>query len=460
MYWMKKAAFLLAIAICVTGILAGSVAGAAEAAASVRVFVNGQQASFPDAQPMIMDGRTMVPLRFVAEAPAFGAVVSYDTTTRQVTLLRGLKTVALWPSNSTIMVDGKSYETDVAPVIKQGRTMVPLRFLSESFGATVTWDGMTSTVGVNIAPPSRLVLGYYFGGSYSEFLAQHATLTDVAFHWYEADEKGNLVVNTPDSYRLAVDFADQNTVRTEASVSLSDPQKLHLLLSSAAARSLFTGNLLRLAQLEGYRCINLDLEAIAPVDKDGYLALLAQLSQSLRQAGIGFVVAVPAKDRENSWNAAYDYEAIAGYVDRIVLMTYDYHYRTGDPGALAPFDWMANVVAYARRFFSPQQILLGIGIYGYDWPAGQDATSLYNAQAEALATAHGVQPVWDNDASAPHFSYTDETGIKHEVWYENEPSLKMKLNFAKSQGLAGVSIWRLGCGFPSFWTDVAAYQAN
>ncbi|MGD0153902.1 MAG: stalk domain-containing protein [Thermacetogeniaceae bacterium] len=460
MRWRQKIVFLVAIAVCLVATYTGGGSRAAGAAEPVSVFVNSQQAQFPDVQPAIIDGRTLVPLRFIAEAPAFGALVSYDSATNQVTLLRGLKTVLLWPSNNTVVVDGKKYTTDVAPVIMQGRTLVPIRFLSETFGATVAWDASTRAVSINIGAPARLVMGYYYGSSYSEFLARHASLTDVAFQWYEVDDSGALTVKTPDSYRLAVDFADQNGVRTEASVSLSDPQKLHTLLSSEQARSTLVGNLTRLAQQEGYQSINLDLESVASADKTGYLSLLAQLSQTLRRAGIGFLVAVPAKDSEKPWNDAYDYGAIAGYADRIVLMAYDFHYKTSAPGALAPYTWVTGVLAYARQFFPAQQIILGIGLYGYDWPDGKNATSLDSADADALAAAHGVQPVWDNNTSAPHFDYTDAAGIKHEVWYENRPSLAMKLNLAKSQGLAGISIWRLGYGFPSFWADVSAYRAS
>ncbi len=83
-------------------------------------------------------GRTMVPLRFISEA--FGAKVEWDGATRTVTITLGSKTIKLTIGVYTAKVDGKDVKLDVAPVIREGRTFVPIRFISEAFGADVKWD--------------------------------------------------------------------------------------------------------------------------------------------------------------------------------------------------------------------------------------------------------------------------------------------------------------------------------
>ncbi len=456
MSWRK----LIAAVVALTGFLACwcLTASAAQAVEPVQVFVNGKSVSFPDVRPFIRNGRTLVPVRFVVENPAFGAVIFYEPQTKKVTIKRGGITVDCWPDSRTVLVNGGSRTMDVAPVLKEGRTMVPLRFLSETFGADVGWDGVTRIVRITMPLRRKIVLGYYYGGSYSEFLERHANLTDVAFHWYSADEKGNLVDEKPLGYQLALDYARAQGVRTQVSVILTDPVKLRALLGSQEARQNFVTGALDLVAREGYQIFNLDFEGVKPEDRSGYYALLSELSQALKKKGIGFYATAPAMEKPVSWHAAYDYGEMGKYVDKVVIMAYDLHYRTGPPGPIAPYDWVKRVVTYARQFLPADQIILGLGVYGRDWPEGKPATSLTYQAAEALAAERQVQPAWHPVYCLPHFEYYDEAGVKHEVWYENRASLKLKLDLAESQGLAGVSIWRLGYGFPDFWADVAAFK--
>lgn len=427
-------------------------------AASVRVIVNGQQVYFPDVQPLISQDRTLVPIRFIAETPAFGAVCSFDQNTRQITIQRGDRKIVLWPNNRNIYVNGKGTYLDVAPVIKNGRTMVPLRFVSESFGAGVDWNAARRWALITLAMQQKTTLGYYYGDSYSQLVSQHSNLTDVAFHWYETDENGTLIDRTPQSQQQALDFARKNNMRTQASVALFDRQKLNTLLNSKEARAKLIDSLIALAREKNYQVLNIDFESVAPDDKNAYNNFLAELSAALKQTETGLMAAAPALERFAPWSAAYDYAEIAKYVDKLVIMAYDKHWRTGDPGPIAPYDWVTRVISYARQSLPADKIILGLGIYGYDWPDGQPGRALSCRQAEKLAASRKAQVSWRPVYQLPNFTYQDDAGILHQVWYENRESLKLKLDFAKSQGLAGVSIWRIEYGFSEFWTDLEQFK--
>lgn len=109
----------------------------------VNVMVGGQLLSFSDAQPQIVGGRTMIPVRAVMEA--LDAQVSYDKAGRVVQIARDGVTVSfvIGSTTATIVTDGDESalaELDCAPYIQNSRTMVPLRFLSQTFGYTVLWD--------------------------------------------------------------------------------------------------------------------------------------------------------------------------------------------------------------------------------------------------------------------------------------------------------------------------------
>ncbi|WP_197535273.1 stalk domain-containing protein [Caldisericum exile] len=102
-----------------------------------------------DSPPVIKNGRTLLPIRAIIEA--LGGTVSWDATTRKVTISLGNNTIELWIGRSIAKVNGTDTPIDstnpkVVPEIINGRTMIPLRFVAESLGADVQWDGTTKTI--------------------------------------------------------------------------------------------------------------------------------------------------------------------------------------------------------------------------------------------------------------------------------------------------------------------------
>jgi hypothetical protein len=117
----------------------------AAAAAPVKVFVNDVEISFPDALPFIdSNGRTQVPVRFVAEA--MNAEVSWEATAHRADITRGRITLSMTIGVKEIVVLKVNKPMDTAPLIQDSRTFVPLRFISEGLGADVQWDAPSRTV--------------------------------------------------------------------------------------------------------------------------------------------------------------------------------------------------------------------------------------------------------------------------------------------------------------------------
>jgi len=109
----------------------------------VKVFLNGKRIRF-DQPPIIQNGRTLVPVRAIFEA--MNATVSWDDKTKTVTAKKGDTTIVMTIGNKTMKKNGVAIELDVPPQIVNGRTLVPARAVAESFGAKVDWDGSTRTV--------------------------------------------------------------------------------------------------------------------------------------------------------------------------------------------------------------------------------------------------------------------------------------------------------------------------
>jgi hypothetical protein len=91
-----------------------------------------------DVPPRIIDGRTMVPLRFIGEA--LGAEVIWNGDARQVAYILGNRQILMTVDQQTALVGGRAVELDAAPQIVDGRTMVPVRFVSQWLGALVRWE--------------------------------------------------------------------------------------------------------------------------------------------------------------------------------------------------------------------------------------------------------------------------------------------------------------------------------
>jgi hypothetical protein len=105
------------------------------------VMVDMDKIEFPDALPYLDNevNRVRVPIRFVAEA--MGAKVEWNAAARRVTITRDGTEIKLTIDDPTVLVNGTPIQIDAPPKIVQDRTMVPLRFISEAFGANVDWVG-------------------------------------------------------------------------------------------------------------------------------------------------------------------------------------------------------------------------------------------------------------------------------------------------------------------------------
>lgn len=101
---------------------------------------------YSDVAPTIIDGRTLVPLRVIFEN--LDAAVEWDDATQTVTGTKGRKTVKLTINDKIAFVDGEEKELDVPAMLINDRTMVPVRFIAESLGATVGWDDYAKTVNI------------------------------------------------------------------------------------------------------------------------------------------------------------------------------------------------------------------------------------------------------------------------------------------------------------------------
>ena len=113
-----------------------------------------------DSAPYIENGRTMVPIRFISEN--FDAAVDWNEAQQKVTVTSGESVVELFVGNKISYINGEQKELEAAPVIANGRTMVPLRFVSEAFGKFVEYVDASKQITISDLPPVLDVNGELF----------------------------------------------------------------------------------------------------------------------------------------------------------------------------------------------------------------------------------------------------------------------------------------------------------
>jgi hypothetical protein len=114
----------------------------------VKAYVNGVAPEF-DVPPVIKDGTTLVPFRAIAEA--LKAEVSWNQEEQSVTVTKDGTVVKLVLGSTTAYVNGKEVKLEVPGQLLNGRTVVPVRFISESFKANVDWEPESQSVVINEA---------------------------------------------------------------------------------------------------------------------------------------------------------------------------------------------------------------------------------------------------------------------------------------------------------------------
>ena len=112
----------------------------------IKVVLNGKKLEF-DVAPLLVNDRTMIPFRKIFEE--MGAEVDYIDAEEKVVAVKDNLQLEFIIGNSFATVSGKEISLDAPPFVKDGRTLVPLRFVAETLGATVEWIEETNTVNIN-----------------------------------------------------------------------------------------------------------------------------------------------------------------------------------------------------------------------------------------------------------------------------------------------------------------------
>ena len=143
----------------------------------------------------------------------------------------------------------------------------------------------------------------------------------------------------------------------------------HAILIDEAAQNQLFGNLIQIANDEGYGEIHFDFELLYPEDRELYNNFLRRARDRFHMAGltISAAVAPKASDITTGIYGAHDYAALGEILDYVMLMTYEWGYTYSEPQAVSPIMPVRRVVEYAASVMPRDKIFLGQNLYGYNW---------------------------------------------------------------------------------------------
>ncbi|MCH1642958.1 copper amine oxidase N-terminal domain-containing protein [Paenibacillus timonensis] len=119
---------------------------------SIEVLVNARRVAFPDVRPQIKNGNTLIPLRFVTDKLAGKLTLSG----KNISIEKGDRLIAMTIGGTTATVNGETVTLDTPSVAVDGRTLVPLRFVSEALGEPVKWDSVNQYIWIGSTEVPKL----------------------------------------------------------------------------------------------------------------------------------------------------------------------------------------------------------------------------------------------------------------------------------------------------------------
>lgn len=327
---------------------------------------------------------------------------------------------------------------------------------------------LSSTQTITALETRKFNMSYlYFGNSNSYTAIVDKTgdsLDAIAPSYFDLNDDGSLKL-TP---ALDADFIKSMHDRgIQVTPFLSNHWDRQKGVMALANREALTTQIVKAISDYGLDGVDIDIENLTPAESADYVDFVKLLRQKL-PAGKSLSIAVAANpwDLTTGWNASYDYAGLAQYSDYLMLMTYDEHFQGGPEGPVAGAAFVEDSIKAALKKIPPEKLILGIAFYGRLWKQGSTYGGYgisNNTVEELIGKYRGVVTYDDtekapkavisinpNDAKPVVFGKQLDAG-KYEIWFENDRSIKYKLQMVQKYNLKGTGSWSLGQETQGTW---------
>ncbi len=207
--------------------------------------------------------------------------------------------------------------------------------------------------------------------------------------------------------------------------------------------------------------VNIDIENLTHDDRSNYTDFIRLVRQKLPpDKTVSIAVAANPYGSYHGWAGSYDYKALGNLCDFILVMTYDESYYGSLEGPVASSSFVENSMKYALTQIPANKLLLGIPFYGRYWKQGATVggNALTAYDIEALMSKYNGKVTYDKNTQTAKVTVEIKPGDnkstvwggrvlgqgKYYIYYDNEQSIKYKLNLVHKYNLLGTGSWCLG----------------
>ena len=357
---------------------------------------------------------------------------------------------------------------DETPVAQTSATEMTLQNLAPSSEYTITVTAVDS-LGAVSEPSAPVVVrtaeptpthgstqAYVLATTDESFqdLEAHYQQIGVIYPTYFECGAGGAITGRNDA--LVTGWALKRKIEVLPRVNCLNVADEEAVLGDAAVREKTISELAALCRTYGYSGIQIDYEDAPPADREPFSAFIKLLAERLHAQGSKLSTVVTGK----YWNvptgrsAMYNDAALAVFSDYVFVLDWGTHWVFSAPGSIDEYGWFKRVAEYTATMPDLSKFVLGMPLYGVDWPVpggpSHEGTALEYELVVELAARLGITPEWESGGEDPHFSYTAAGSIRHEVWYVDQRSLAVRAALAASLGMK-VGLWRLGHEDQSIW---------
>lgn len=314
-------------------------------------------------------------------------------------------------------------------------------------------------------PTRPLAIGFYVNWDDSSYTSLKRNLNELDWvvpEWIRlsGDDANPLVLDIDENALNYIHDNKPNTPILPLVQNYKNEQWNSDILAKAIAtegsRQQFINSLIGVIAKNNFGGVTIDLEEVPAASQKNLFTFIQELHTEFQKRGLIVAQAVPFDNPD--WN----YKAYAAETDYLMLMAYDQHWSTSSAGALAGQDWFETILKKRMSELVPDKTIVCFGNYGYNWVGtnGEDVTFQESILAARDSLDSPSQIKFDPAMKNPYFSYEEEDGKTHNVWFLDAVTAYNELQASKPYNVAGFALWRLGSEDPSVWNIFGADKNN
>jgi len=256
-----------------------------------------------------------------------------------------------------------------------------------------------------------------------------------------------------------------------------DDEEMNKLLASDEDKTNLIREIIEVIGENNLDGVNIDFEYFSAENREfgaNFNDFLEKLKAELTGTGKQMILSVDIYPKAVIQDKPYRLKELAGIADQVILMAYDFTQsnteRTGPVAPLRPSDEGKYSINQALQAsfgkIDRQKLILGIPLYGYEWPTvnaqprsfvqwGISGVTASYERVKKLIEEHKLPVNWDDLAYSPWLNYNDE-GVNKQIYFENIKSITAKVDLARQLDLGGVAFWALGYegNDPELWAEI------